>query len=128
MTTRRHTHTLATPGRTGGDDRPPGACVGRSEPYDDLIDYSSGPRYFFARAEAQALCRSCPIAASCLSANRDERWAKAVMDNRAAPRHTDKCGTNAGYREHYRHREHACPPCKAAATRARAEREARRAS
>jgi len=125
---RRHAHHRATPSRTGGDDRPQGACVGRPEPFDDLIDYSSGPRYFFAVREARAMCRECPIAASCLTENRDEPWAKAVMDGRAAPRHTDKCGTTAGYREHYTRREHACPSCKAATTRARAEREARRAS
>ena len=76
---RRHAHHRATPGRTGGDDRPQGACVGRPEPFDDLIDYSSGPRYFFAVREARALCASCPLFGTCLPAHRDEQWAQAVL-------------------------------------------------
>ncbi|HET7386919.1 MAG TPA: hypothetical protein VFJ19_09690 [Nocardioidaceae bacterium] len=74
----RRTYAPAQPTLTSGDDRVQGACVGRSQPFDDLIDYSSGPRYWFALREARAICASCPIWWACFQANRDEAWVQKI--------------------------------------------------
>lgn len=120
----RRTYAPAQPTLTSGDDRVQGACVGRPQPFDDLIDYSSGPRYLFARAEARSLCASCPLMASCLNANRHEQWAAAVLgiDPRDEPTRDDRCGSTRGYDGHRKRKEKPCDECKAAAAKAKARR------
>ena len=83
----RRTYHGAQPDRTGGEDRPAPACAGRTEPYDTLIDVTSGPVFHWAVAEARAICSTCDLFAECMTANRGERWAEAVLGDKRAPKY-----------------------------------------
>lgn len=48
-------------------------------PYDVLEDVAQGQRWRRALEEAKSLCAKCPIWHECLSANRDEQWAQAIL-------------------------------------------------
>jgi len=89
---RRHAHTLATPVLTRGDERPAPPCTvaydqwaaERAEGsrklwcYDVLIDPPKGGDVAGAIRQAQGLCGTCPV--SCLQKNREEGWARLVLD------------------------------------------------
>jgi hypothetical protein len=118
---RRHAHTYATPGRTGGDDRPQGACVGRPEPFDDLIDGVRDPHLASTLEQARAICATCPIQLACLRENRAEEWVALILgvDPRDEPTTDERCGTTRGYDAHRKRKEKPCDGCKAAAARAK---------
>lgn len=87
MTARRFAaQPTKTPALTGGEDQPRPACEGRWFVYDILVDYSSGPVFQQAQREARSICSTCPLAASCLTANRAEPWAAAVLGEHRARR------------------------------------------
>ncbi len=85
------------------------------------------------RAEVNALatlCRSCPAFDACVAwAVTDNTWTGVVagmhrdvagLRNPGRPRTgANPCGTSRGYRQHLRHGEEACPPCRAAEARYR---------
>lgn len=80
MTSRRfNTSPTVSPARTGGDDQPRAACLGNWWPYDVLTDLTAGPTFESARQEAKNICGGCPLFATCLSDNREEPWARAIM-------------------------------------------------
>lgn len=79
----RRSYHGAQPDRTGGEDRPAPACAGNPEPYDTLIDVTSGPVFHWAVAEARAICSTCALFAECMTANRGEPWAAAVITGKS---------------------------------------------
>lgn len=132
MTNRRLPHTPATSHRTGGDDRPAGACYGLAErmapdptPFDVLTDHSAGPAFEAARREARDLCGvradgkfrapedRCPLAAVCLMRdNAEEPWARAVLGVKLAPTERSVCGKRLGVVAHSKAGETNCDACR----------------
>lgn len=123
----RSPHTLAGQHLTSGDDREQTPCVGRWQPYDQIIDATdrnrsgdySGPTYDRALSEARGICGGCPVRDACFRANKDERWVKAILRLEVAPvartpRTSSGCGSNAGYKKHWKRGEKACTDCKKA--------------
>ena len=75
----RRTYASPQPTLTRDRDEVAPACLGRPEPYDVLMDLTAGPTFHAARREALAMCARCPLVTECLSANRREPWARAIM-------------------------------------------------
>ena len=124
---RRLPHTPAagsTSGRYSEPAKP--ACAGiarpgKPTPFDLLHDYISGPIHERAKAEAEALCSTCPLyAAGCWDDPANEAWVKSIRGRRSGPKGgaprgpIPDCGTNRKYWWHRRNGEPACDPCREA--------------
>lgn len=97
-------------------------CADNPEPYDILIDKEGASAVRRAVRVARELCGSCELQASCLTTNRNEPWAAAILgvDLRKPPVERKSCGTITGRSAHSRHHERPCDPCKAAEAKQRA--------
>ena len=97
--------------------------------FDVLQDYTWGPRFDKALPQAQILCATCPMAATCLRdpENRKEPWRLAVLGrSKPGPTKHASCGTRGGYSKHRRQGEVACAACKAAENARNQERSRKR--
>jgi hypothetical protein len=95
-------------------EEPAPACLGRSEPYDLLHDYVSGPIHERAKTEAERLCKTCPLyARDCWDDPSNEMWVRSIRgQRRPGPPPSAKCGTSGGARRHYKLNEKVCAACR----------------
>ena len=81
--TARRTYARPTPPRTNGAEAVAVPCAGRWFVYDVLVDQTSGAVFRAALTEARSICATCDLFAECMTANRGEPWAEAVITGKS---------------------------------------------
>jgi hypothetical protein len=130
MTNLHHQVSRPTPPPTRGQDEARAACDGEYELFWALFD---APSDSILAHEAAEHCRTCPLAATCLTRDDDQHWTEAAKSIRTVlaggavkqkRRRVAACGTESGYTRHLRTlKEPACAACLAAHSAANQKRQ-----